>query len=121
MGDKRARDLKAALDTLKEEYVKLKKELELSGSAETSARQEVQKWKEKCKQQEELILGMQDKLKNNDKKLAEKKAASELKSISEKMQKLLEEKNSLKERLKGAETDAARLRHQLEEHRSKLK
>ena len=119
--DKRARDLKAALDTLKEEYVKLKKELELSGSAGTSARQEVQKWKEKCKQQEELILGMQNKLKNNDKILAEKKAASELKSISEKMQKLLEEKNSLKERLKGAETDAASLRHQLEEHRSKLK
>jgi len=119
--DKRARDLKAALDALKEEYIKLKKELELSGSAGSSAREEVQKLKEKCRKQEELILGMQNKLQKNNEDNTERKAAKDLKLIAEKMEKLLNEKKSLKERLKGAETDSARLRHELEEHRSKLK
>ena len=59
---------------------------------------------------------MQNKLKSKDRQNAEE----ELKLISEKMQKLLNEKKNLKERLKGAETDSARLRVQLEEHRSKL-
>ena len=115
--DKRARDLKAALDTLKGEYIKLKKELELSGSAGKSARQELHDLKEKCKHQEQLLAEMQNKLKIKDRQNAEE----ELKLISEKMQKLLNEKKNLKERLKGAETDSARLRVQLEEHRSKLK
>ena len=55
--DKRARDLKAALDTLKDEYIKLKKELDLSGKAGKSARQELHDLKEKCRHQEQLLYG----------------------------------------------------------------
>ena len=57
----KARDLKAALDTLKGEYIKLEKELELSGSAGKSAKNCTIS-KKRCKHQEQLAE-MQNKLK----------------------------------------------------------
>ena len=113
--DKRARDLKASLASLQDKFNKQAKELELSCQAGATAREEVQRLKAELRSKEQSTESAE--------MLAQQKASAkqELESIAAKIKSLEKEKRSLNERLKGAETDAARLRVELKEQRSRLK